>query len=236
MDATPISNISYLEYLYSTKLYDRECQIAYVSTLTSHIPVDGPKKYFEQNCYRGYLDSTVVPPRMLMPRLMDEDGTLAFVDLYLKHPAFHNYPLLGCTRQQAMDYCRWRTAMVKILFYIGYTDNDRPVKAYENFEYRLPYYHELVSFAQDYKLQGKFYKAVEELDLDTIALPVLTPYASKPKKRKASFSNIHEYIQSDDSLFYVLETDTGLAFFHQMDTLNIGKRHTGFRCVCEVKE
>ncbi len=237
MDAVPIDNIGYREFLYATKLYHKECLIAYANAIKSQVSVDGQKTYLEQNCYRNQVDSSIIPPLRLIPRsylnfVGDDSTVIEDYDLYLSHPAYSSYPVATCTRQQAMDFCRWRTAMVKILFYVGYTDAERPIKAYENFEYRLPYHHELAAFANEYRVQGKFYKSAEP---DTAGIPEYTPYAAKQSKRKASFSNIYEYTQSEDSLFYVKETDAGLAFYHQTDTVQMGERYTGFRCVCEIK-
>ena len=35
-----------------------------------------------------------------------------YVENYYEHPAFNNYPVVGVTWLQAMDYCRWRTDRV----------------------------------------------------------------------------------------------------------------------------
>ena len=49
-----------------------------------------------------------------------------FVELYLRHPAYQNYPVVGVNWQQATDYCAWRTDRVneRILIDNGYLWED----------------------------------------------------------------------------------------------------------------
>src|ERR1041385_3186237 len=55
-----------------------------------------------------------------------------YVEYYLRHPAYRNYPVVGISYEQAMDYCKWRTERVKEYMCIS--------KKYGiiEFEYRLP--------------------------------------------------------------------------------------------------
>lgn len=41
-----------------------------------------------------------------------------YYDRYYTHPAFNNYPVVGITWEQAMDYCQWRTDRVNELILI----------------------------------------------------------------------------------------------------------------------
>lgn len=42
---------------------------------------------------------------------------LAYVSLYLRHPAYANYPVVGVTYEQAVKYCEWRTDRVNEYIY-----------------------------------------------------------------------------------------------------------------------
>lgn len=55
-----------------------------------------------------------------------------YVQYYYRHPAYHYYPVVGVSYEQALAYCKWRTEQVKRLMAIS--------KKYPrvDFEYRLP--------------------------------------------------------------------------------------------------
>tara|TARA_Y100000991_G_C21972583_1_gene350267 strand:+ start:7 stop:1722 length:1716 start_codon:yes stop_codon:yes gene_type:complete len=56
-----------------------------------------------------------------------------YVENYLRHPAFHQYPVVGVSWEQAVDYCAWRTDRVneRILIDNGYLWED-PEQVDEN--------------------------------------------------------------------------------------------------------
>ncbi|CAN5415220.1 hypothetical protein BH09BAC1_BH09BAC1_09110 [soil metagenome] len=236
MDAEPIDNIGYLEFLYSTSHYDRDCMLAYVNAMDNGqlLWVDDCKKYFDEHCKlsESETDSLVRFRSFPFAYCYFNDTSFLEGDVYLKHPAFYSYPFVGADYEEAKNYCEWRTAMVKILYHVSYSAQERPIKAYSNFEYRLPTYDELVTFAKQFETMGKVVKP-EENSTDTLWCPRLS-VSKKPKE--AAFSNIYEYTRSEDSLFYVMESDTGLTFSNQVDETMIGKRYKGFRCVCEIKD
>ncbi|TVR42332.1 MAG: gliding motility lipoprotein GldJ [Bacteroidia bacterium] len=84
MDETEIRNVDYLEYLFWTSRIFRQTN---------------PQKYFDA------LPDTLV---WRDPLAYNEP----FVENYLRHPAYHNYPVVGVSWVQAMDYARWRTDRV----------------------------------------------------------------------------------------------------------------------------
>jgi formylglycine-generating enzyme required for sulfatase activity len=55
-----------------------------------------------------------------------------YVKYYLRHPAYRQYPVVGISYEQVIEYCKWRTERVKEFMCIS--------KKYEliDFEYRLP--------------------------------------------------------------------------------------------------
>ena len=80
LDETEVRNVDYLEYLFWL-------QRIYASNL---------------EVYKKALPDTLV--------WRDKLGyNEPFVNGYLRHPAFKNYPVVGVSWQQATDYCLWRT-------------------------------------------------------------------------------------------------------------------------------
>ena len=61
-----------------------------------------------------------------------------YVEYYLRHPAYRDYPVVGVSYEQAVDYCKWRTARVKEFVKIAGKENAKKYAIYKNIEYRLP--------------------------------------------------------------------------------------------------
>lgn len=83
MDETEVSNVDWLEYLY---------------WLNQNFPDD-------RELYYNALPDTLV---WRNPLSYNEP----YVDNYLRHPAYQDYPVVGVTWEQANDYCVWRTDRV----------------------------------------------------------------------------------------------------------------------------
>lgn len=84
MDETEIRNLDYLEYLHWTNRIFRQTS---------------PQKYFDA------LPDTLV---WRDPLAYNEP----YVENYLRHPAYREYPVVGVSWLQASDYARWRTDRV----------------------------------------------------------------------------------------------------------------------------
>lgn len=231
MDAEPISNNSYLEFLFYCSRYDMDCAIEYNNSVAEWQSLENYKSYLVEHCGREGIDSSLVPKSLLAAGCIYNDGDYIDGDMYFRHPAFNQYPVIGITHQQAIALCRWRTSVARTVMYGIY--GKKPLNGYFNFEYRLPHHYELQGFVEQFKMNDKFSKRAPDLSPENYWCP---EYADSKKYKEAAFSNIYEFTQSEDSLFYVMESDTGLTFFNQGDEVRVGKRHTGFRCVCEIKE
>lgn len=83
MDETEVSNVDWLEYLY---------------WLNQNFPDD-------RQLYYNAIPDTLV---WRNPLSYNEP----YVDNYLRHPAYQDYPVVGVTWEQANDYCVWRTDRV----------------------------------------------------------------------------------------------------------------------------
>ncbi len=87
MDETEVSNTDWLEYLHWIKTTFKD------------------KKDIAAEYYYTSLPDTLVWRR---PLSYNEP----YVNNYLRHPAYGDYPVVGVTWQQAADYCVWRTDRV----------------------------------------------------------------------------------------------------------------------------
>lgn len=84
IDETEVSNLDYLEYLHWLKeIYGEDYPEVYIAALPDTLV------WREQLAYNEPL-----------------------VEMYLRHPSYHNYPVVGVSWIQATEYCKWRTDRV----------------------------------------------------------------------------------------------------------------------------
>lgn len=84
MDQTEVTNFHWLEYLYWLhRAYDASFPMVYKNALPDTLSWRSPLAFNEK-----------------------------FVDYYLRHPAYRDYPVVGVSWLQASDYCKWRTDRV----------------------------------------------------------------------------------------------------------------------------
>lgn len=84
IDETEVSNLDYLEYLNWLKtIYGEDHPEVYIAALPDTLV------WREQLAYNEPL-----------------------VEMYLRHPSYHNYPVVGVSWLQATQYCKWRTDRV----------------------------------------------------------------------------------------------------------------------------
>ena len=83
MDQFEVTNFNWLEYLYWIRRTYEEFPMIYKNALP------------DTNCWRS-------------PLAFNEP----YVEYYLRHPAYQNYPVVGVSWNQANDFCKWRTDRV----------------------------------------------------------------------------------------------------------------------------
>ncbi|MGB4774130.1 MAG: SUMF1/EgtB/PvdO family nonheme iron enzyme [Daejeonella sp.] len=83
MDETEVSNVDWLEYLYWIRTKFPEDREYYYNALPDTLVWRRPLSYNEP-----------------------------YVNNYLRHPAYQDYPVVGVTWEQANEYCEWRTDRV----------------------------------------------------------------------------------------------------------------------------
>ncbi len=84
MDQTEVTNFHWLEYLYwINRAYGETYPLVYKNALPDTLSWRAPLGFMEK-----------------------------FVDYYLRHPAYRDYPVVGVSWLQANDFCKWRTDRV----------------------------------------------------------------------------------------------------------------------------
>lgn len=90
IDETEVTNVDYLEYLHWLK------------------------RVFGQDYPEVY--QRALPDTLVWRDQLAYNEPL--IDMYLRHPSYHNYPVVGVSWIQATEYCKWRTDRVNELLLI----------------------------------------------------------------------------------------------------------------------
>ena len=117
IDATEVRNLDYLEYLDWIKrhyIYENDIY------RTSQVSIEDGIAIYEK----------ALPDTLVWRDKLGENEM--FVNNYLRHPAYREYPVVGISWEQANDYCLWRTDRVNerilinagILLEEGHVDRD----------------------------------------------------------------------------------------------------------------
>jgi len=145
MDETEVKNVDYLEYLY------------WISRVYATYP----------DVYRKALPDTLVWRSELA-------YNEPYVETYLRHPAYKDYPVVGVNWLQANDYCAWRTDRVneRLLIREGYLKENPEQKAEDNFNTEAYLAGQYIGAVNQSKKGGKSGEATPTAKLeDGVLLP-----------------------------------------------------------------
>ncbi len=100
IDEAEVSNLSWREYMYWTKRVYGEASSEYNFTL--------PDTLVWRNCFYDFKIRTN----------QDITDMESLIYLYLRHPQYSHYPVVGITHEQAASFCAWRTNRVNEVLYV----------------------------------------------------------------------------------------------------------------------
>ena len=144
-----------------------------------------------------------------------------YMECYFSHPAFNNYPVVGISYRQAIQYCKWRSDMVNEYIYLQKHKNakwsrDSIYNPPEYVRYRLPTKEEWEYAAQ----AGLDYKKYP------LGYIVLTDKHGKPVSNTAD-QEYHDVPHTQDSIGKAVNQYTGpqvkLQDFREPEPVNYGK-------------
>jgi formylglycine-generating enzyme required for sulfatase activity len=178
-------------------------------------------------------------------------GYEPFTSLYYWHPAFKDYPVVGISYEQAIEYCKWRTEMVRTFL------AKKGKNTLTEFEYRLPSkkewetlsyngWVELSDNGFNKKGMRKFNSlwepdtATKKLTNDLDNADITSPVYSYWK----NIFGLYNMIGNVSEMVLEKGVSKGGSWRHKLDECRVGNDITyskpenwlGFRCVCVVKK
>ena len=154
------------------------------------------------------------------------------VDYHIKNPRYYEYPIVNINYKQVIEYCKWRTDMVKI-HYALISKSEKQRKQYPaTFKYRLPTRKEWD------KVVGRFFSKIDKFDKlthkkDDLLSNMAGPYSSKRTFQYQS-GNVGEMLNK-----YI--ATIGFAWDESLDMGSVmyvkweePVDWIGFRCICEI--
>ncbi|WAC01487.1 hypothetical protein N7U66_15965 [Lacinutrix neustonica] len=219
IDAKPVTNIMYLEFLFSVK---------YFWTLEAHDILKTLPDFGINDALLHIEFKPLTTDEDLLNSLVPND-TLTVnntyrITSYLQHPQYSLYPVLGLSKKQAEFYCKWRTDIVNLIAAYNSGDLKERKKILPHINYRLPSKEELRRSLERFNYTKK------KNTNDTL-VPI-TPFKKKfsVKHKKIYFNefNISEFISNDEDNFGTN--------WRKITTNEESNDYTGFRCACEIQK
>lgn len=179
-----------------------------------------------------------------------------YVQYYLRHPAYWDYPVVGVSYEQAMAYCKWRTARVKEYTKVNGKEKSKKYGLYANVEYRLPTKTEWEYAASGGNMEANtgFVKLVGTDNKPKVWVrESWVLYAAETngndiytsvKKNGRNGSGFYNMIGNISEMIMDKGVAKGGSVFNSLDECFIDKETTyskpsarvGFRCICVVRK
>jgi len=202
IDSSPVTNFGFLEYLTSLEEIN-SLGLESTKEYTAHIKAT-----------KANLITVIKYPSHL--KILEKQNNYLTKKRYFKNVKYQYFPVLTITKEQAIEFCEWRTEMVKLVWKNKpeFTIKNRLA---EKIKYRLPTIIEYNKAAYAFGLKNKLKIQNKK-----------SPLKFKPSKSKTNFFvfNISEYSLSD-AIFN--------SFNKEQSSEKYINEYMGFRCICEVK-
>ena len=218
IDAVPVNNVMYLEFLYSVLFAWNE----EVSEEINKLPDYGLNMALMKYNFDSIpLNADFVKKMNLNPNL-NINGVLNSNEI-LQHPKYSFYPIVNITKKQAEMHCKWRSDMLSIRFAYLSKDSIERKKYHKKLTYRLPTNKELLEAINKYGFSKKKKRKDKLFPFD----PYLLKFKNRYKKAYFFKDNISELTL--DSIPFGNNWKNAQEFEMPND-------YTGFRCICEVSK
>ncbi len=195
IDKTPITNKMFLEYL-TAKHFLRKKGFNSFSD-------------FHRSTEQKFDRLITLYPSFLKNLNMNE--SLLTKKKYFENLKYQNFPVLRISKEQAIDYCKWRSEMVDYLW----SNKSEPIN--QNIKYRLPQENEI-------KIAKEYFSKKERFIFYDGKNP--TKFNSDKKTDNFIIYNISEFTISDKIFGNNWKNISPTEFPNEV---------TGFRCVCEIQ-
>jgi len=197
IDSTPITNFMFVEYLHSKHYLEKKGFKSFKEYSEDSLDNEYQNTISDFE-YPSYLLESKNPQRKILKRKKYQIDTL-----------YTDHPVLNVSKEQAVDYCKWRTEVVNVLWF-NEKNNSMNKEVPSKVVYRLPTRREF--------LMAKSWFDFKNLLMDYQGQKVLsTLFPYNPEGYRTL--SISEYTASEELFIKVGKNK---------------KDFIGFRCICEV--
>ncbi len=175
---------------------------------------------------------------------------MPYMNHYYRHPAYKEYPVVGITYEQAIEFCKWRTERVKTYLTIKKDFKN------QNLEYKLPTKEQWEKIAETSSvfltnggldLQGRYKFNFADVTDSIVYKPVANELADVTAPVKSYLKNafgIYNILGNVAEMLQEKGISKGGAWNMDLEKCRIGNEVSytqteswlGFRCICIVRK